>query len=191
VSTSEYAAVVLAGGTGARMSGADKAAIELEGRSLLEHALDALVDAVEVVVVGDPVPTEKPVRFVREDPAYGGPAAALLTGLQALAGESSTVVVLAVDMPRVTPDTVRRLLQAGTGHDGATLVDQTGRRQLAMALDVVRLRAKAPAYESWQGLPLRRLLASLELVPVAAIDDEAQDVDTWADLRDLKGCGGT
>jgi hypothetical protein len=59
-----------------------------------------------------------------------------------------------------------------------------------MALDVVRLQAEAPASTAWQGLPLRKLLASLELVTIDAIDDEARDVDTWADLRDLKGCGG-
>ncbi len=71
-----FSAVVLAGGTAARMGGADKAGIELGGRTLLEHALDAVVDAVEVVVVGDPVPTDLPATFVREDPPYGGPAAA-------------------------------------------------------------------------------------------------------------------
>ena len=53
-----FSAVVLAGGTAARMGGADKAGIELGGRTLLQHALDAVVDAVEVVVVGDPVPTD-------------------------------------------------------------------------------------------------------------------------------------
>ena len=141
-----FSAVVLAGGTAARMGGADKAGIELGGRTLLQHALDAVVDAVEVVVVGDPVPTDLPATFVREDPAYGGPAAALLTGLGALLEEASTVVVLAVDMPRVTPHTLRRLRLATAGHDGSALVDATGRRQLAMALDVGALRAAASTY---------------------------------------------
>lgn len=187
MSTPEFAAVVLAGGTGARMSGVEKAGIELEGRTLLEHALDAVVDATEVVVVGDPVPTGSAATFVREDPPYGGPAAALLTGLGALRSEPSTVVVLAVDMPRVTPRTVRRLRQAMAGRDGAALVDGAGRQQLAMALDVGTLRATAPPYESWHGLPLRDLLAPLDLVAVAAVGDEDRDVDTWADLRDLRG----
>ncbi len=182
-----FSAVVLAGGTAARMGGADKAGIELGGRTLLQHALDAVVDAVEVVVVGDPVPTDLPATFVREDPAYGGPAAALLTGLGALLEEASTVVVLAVDMPRVTPHTLRRLRLATAGHDGSALVDATGRRQLAMALDVGALRAAASTYQAWHGLPLRDLLAPLDLVEVAATGDEGRDVDTWADLRDLRG----
>ena len=40
-----FAAVVLAGGTAARLDGADKARSSTHGRTLLEHALDALVDA--------------------------------------------------------------------------------------------------------------------------------------------------
>jgi molybdopterin-guanine dinucleotide biosynthesis protein A len=184
---SSFAAVLLAGGTGARMSGADKAAIELDGRTLLEHALDAVVDAVEVVVVGDPVPTHSLATFVREDPAYGGPAAALLTGLGQLLSDAPTVVVLAVDMPRVNPHTLRRLRVEMGGHDGAALVDGTGRRQLAMALDIGAVKAAAPPYEVWHGLALRALLADLDIAEVPAEGDEARDVDTWADLRDLRG----
>ena len=51
---SSFSAVVLAGGVAARLDGVDKASVELHGRTLLTWALDALVDAVEVVVVGDP-----------------------------------------------------------------------------------------------------------------------------------------
>ncbi len=68
------------------------------------------------------------------------------------------MVVLAVDMPRVTPHTLRRLRLATAGHDGSALVDATGRRQLAMALDVGALRAAASTYQAWHGLPLRDLL---------------------------------
>jgi len=185
-SASAFAAVVLAGGQGARLGGADKAGIELGGYTLLDRALDALIDAAEVVVVGDPVPTGIPATFVRENPRYGGPAAGLLTGLSSLATEVASVAVLAVDMPRVTPRTIRRLRRAATGHDGGVLVDGAGRRQLAMFVDVAMLRAAAPAYELWHGLAMRQLLAPLDLAQVAAMGEEARDVDTWADLRDLR-----
>ncbi len=75
-----YGAVVLAGGRAARLGGFDKASVEIGGRTLLERALDAVVDAAEVVVVGEQVPTERPVTFVLESPRWGGPVAALLTG---------------------------------------------------------------------------------------------------------------
>ena len=62
LSAGGFAGVVLAGGTAARMDGIDKAAIELHGRTLLELALDAFLDADEVVVVApDSVPTNRPV----------------------------------------------------------------------------------------------------------------------------------
>ena len=48
-----FCAVVLAGGQAARLGGADKASIEVDGRTLLAHALDAVIDAAEVVVVGE------------------------------------------------------------------------------------------------------------------------------------------
>ncbi|WP_275693401.1 NTP transferase domain-containing protein [Nocardioides sp. TF02-7] len=59
-----FAAVVLAGGRGSRLGGFDKAGIEVRGRTLLEHALDAVVDAAEVVVVG-PAGADRPPGDVR------------------------------------------------------------------------------------------------------------------------------
>lgn len=180
-----FAAVVLAGGRAARLGGADKASVEVDGRTLLGHALDAVVDAAEVVVVGDPVPTERPVTFTRESPRYGGPVAALLTGRDALLRHVPTLAVLAVDMPRVSARTVRRLHEAAAGRDGAALLDPDGRRQLAMVLDVARLDAVRPDHEGQHGAALRTLLAPLDLVDVPAEGREHRDLDTWADLRDL------
>ena len=73
-----WAAVILAGGTAVRLDGADKASLEYDGSTLLEHTLTAVAEAVEVVVVGEEVPTSRPVTFRREDPPFGGPAAGLL-----------------------------------------------------------------------------------------------------------------
>jgi molybdopterin-guanine dinucleotide biosynthesis protein A len=183
-----FGAVVLAGGRASRLGGFDKATVEVAGRTLLATALDAVLDAGEVVVVGDQVPTERPVTFVREDPRHGGPVAALLTGCDALLRRPRTVVVLAVDMPRVTARTVRRLHEAHAADpdaDGAVLVGPDGRRQLALVLDRERLEAVRPDHEAQHGYAVHRLLAGLRLVEVPAEDDEHRDVDTFADLRDL------
>lgn len=187
LTTTGFAAVVLAGGTAARLDGADKASLEHAGRSLLEWSIDALIDAVEVVVVGDPVPTTRPVTFTREDPRYGGPVAALLTGRDALARRVSTLGVLAVDMPRVSAYTFRRLREAAQGRDGAFLTDPSGRRQLAGVLDVARLDAVRPDHEGQHGMALHRLLAGLDLAEVPPQGEEARDIDSWADVRDLQG----
>lgn len=181
----ELAVVVLAGGTAVRMDGVDKASVELDGRTLLEWALDALVDAGEVVVVGEPVPTSRPVTFTREDPPRGGPVAGLLTGYDALLHRPGRLGVLAVDMPRVTAATFRRLAAALPGHDAAFLVDDTGHRQLCGLLDPAALDGVRPDHEGQHNMSLRRLLAPLDVAQVPATDQEARDVDTWRDLRDL------
>lgn len=182
-----FSAVILAGGQGTRLGGVDKASVEVDGRTLLVHALDAVIDATEICVVGDPVPTERPVTFTVENPRYGGPAAALLTGVDALLRQTPTVAVLAVDMPRLTHGTFRRLLDAAAqgGVDGAVLTDPDGRRQLAMVVDREALLGVRPDLEGQHNLPLHRLLEPLNLVSVPGDDLEHRDIDTWADLRDL------
>lgn len=180
-----FAAIVLAGGRAERMGGVDKAAARIAGRSLLEHVLDAVAAATQVVVVGPVAPTDRPVAFTREEPAGGGPAAGLLAGRDAVPA-ADLLVVVAVDMPKVTEATVRRLLSAAAGHDGAFLVDSQGHRQLAGVLQAASLDAVAPAPAERRNLPLHRLLAPLDLVDVASVGDEARDVDTWTDLAQLR-----
>ncbi|QZY29276.1 molybdenum cofactor guanylyltransferase [Nocardioides coralli] len=176
----DLAAVILAGGTAARLDGADKASIEYAGTTFLERALAATGAAGEVVVVGAPVPTSRPATFVREDPPLGGPVAGLAAGRAALAHDPGLLLVLAVDMPRVTAATFDRLLAALPGHDGAVLCDADGRRQLALALAAGGLDRALP--QDPHGFPLHRLLSELDLVDVPARNAEAQDVDTWQDL---------
>ncbi len=184
-----FSAVILAGGRAARLDGVDKASVEIDGRTLLTHALEAVLDAREVVVVGEQVPTDRPVTFTLEDPRYGGPAAALLSGCDQLLLPAPKLAVIAVDMPRLTPWTLRRLHEAAAavGVDGAVLGDRDGRRQLAMVLDRARLAEVSPDLEDRHDLPLHRLLEGLRLVTVLADHEEHRDVDTWADLRDLAG----
>jgi CTP:molybdopterin cytidylyltransferase MocA len=95
------------------------------------------------------------------------------------------VGVLAVDMPRVTAWTFRRLHQAAVGHDGAFLTDGDGRRQLCGVLDAAALARVRPDHEHQHGMALHRLLAPLDLAEVGPEEGEERDVDTWADLRDL------
>lgn len=182
-------AVVLAGGQAMRMGGLDKASIEIGGVTLLERALAATGPADEVVVVGNPVRTSRPVTWAREMPPGGGPAAGLLAGLDQLRSRPQLVCVLAVDMPMVTARTFGRLLQAVQSGpvDGAVLEDQEGRRQpLAAVYRRAALRASRPDERGEEhGLAMKYLLSGLRLVDVSAQGREALDVDTWEDLRAL------
>jgi molybdopterin-guanine dinucleotide biosynthesis protein A len=188
VVAAEFGAIVLSGGEAVRLGGADKASIDVGGRTLLERTIAALVDAAEVVVVGTEVPTSRPVTFTREDPAGGGPAAGLLAGLRRFARTPALVVVLAVDMPLVSADTVRRLVAAAHG-DGAVVVDPEGRVQyLCAAYSVTGLERawQATGRDSAHGLAMRRLVEELRLTEVAAVGAETRDLDTWEDLAELR-----
>ena len=183
-------AVVLAGGTAVRMDGIDKASLQIEGVTLLERALAATMSAAEVVVVGSPIAASRSVVWTREEPAGGGPAAGLLAGLDRFLAAPDLVVVLAVDMPRVNAGTVARLtwaVEASASVDGAVLVDEDGRRQtLAAVYRWAALQSARPKdRSSAQGLPMHALVGDLRIVEVPVVGDEARDVDTWADLRNL------
>ncbi|GGP87551.1 MULTISPECIES: NTP transferase domain-containing protein [Streptomyces] len=182
-----YDAIVLAGGAARRLGGADKPALSVGGRALLDRVLDACPDALRTVVVGGRRPTARPVRWTREDPPGGGPVAALDAGLRDTT--AGLVLVLSADLPFLDRDTVRALLAAPDAHgtDGAMLRDPDGRDQpLVAAYRAEPLRREiallATEHGGLAGLPLRALTAELELVPVTAQPLAAFDCDTWDDL---------
>ncbi|MFD5253174.1 NTP transferase domain-containing protein [Streptomyces bobili] len=177
---------MLAGGGARRLGGADKPGVRVGGRALLDRVLGACSEAGATVVVADPRPTARPVRWAREDPPGAGPVAALGAGLRH--STADTVVVLSADLPFLAADTVRRLLAAleGQGAEGALLTDADGRDQpLVAAYRTSALRRELAAlgeeHGGLAGLPLRRLTAGLDLTrvpdPVASFD-----CDTWDDI---------
>jgi len=186
------AAVILSGGSGVRLGGVDKASIEIDGLTLLEHALTSTAAAQEVVVVGPEQPTTRPVTWTREEPHGGGPAAGLLAGIDALVEPPGLVCVLAVDMPRFSARTLGRLVDVlaaeGEDTDAVCLVDDEHRKQwLAAVYRYDALVAARPEDRSAEhGLSIRRLMLPLRIVGVPAVAHETRDVDTWADLRDLR-----
>lgn len=180
---------MLTGGTAVRLDGADKASLELAGCTLLETALAALAEVPDVVVVGDELPTSRPVTFRREDPPRGGPVAGLLAGLTGFARLPGAVAVLAVDMPLVRPDTFRRLAAARGEADAAVLTSGDGRRQpLCGVYDATALRSAADraGEPSGHGLSMTLVLDGLDFVEVPTVGGEDQDVDSWEDLRRLR-----
>lgn len=103
-------AVILAGGGARRLGGADKPALTVGGRPLLDRVLSACAGATATVVVGPRRPTRRPVVWVREEPPGGGPLAALDAGLRHTTED--IVLVLSADLPFLREETVRAVLAA-------------------------------------------------------------------------------
>ncbi|HEY8588234.1 MAG TPA: NTP transferase domain-containing protein [Naasia sp.] len=204
-----WAAVILAGGRGSRLGGADKAALRLGGVPLVDRLLSALADAAAVVVVGDHPPTSAAalvrVSVVRENPPFGGPVAATAAGLDELSrleesarvpGHPDAVALLAVDMPHAAAalplllDAWPSSAEAGQEADGVIAVDGAGRRQSLLALyrtDRLREAVAGIVRERGgvEGSSMRLLLAGLDLREVPVPDLAAADVDTPEDAARL------
>ncbi|MFD5057604.1 MULTISPECIES: NTP transferase domain-containing protein [unclassified Streptomyces] len=182
-----YDAIVLAGGAAKRLGGADKPAVRVGGRALLDRVLAACADAATTVVVGGRRPTPRAVTWTREEPQGGGPLAALGAGVRHTSSER--VLVLSADLPFLRESTVEALL-AAAGHgdrDGALCVDQDGRDQPLVAVyraEPLRreLALLATEHGGLAGLPLRLLTHELDLARVEAGPLASFDCDTWEDI---------
>jgi molybdopterin-guanine dinucleotide biosynthesis protein A len=179
-----YDAIVLAGGEGRRLGGVSKPAIEIGGRRLIDIALDAVTDAAHTIVVGEPLPTARAVEWTREQPAGGGPVAAIAAALPLVTAE--TVIVLAADLPFITLTAVDQLVRGKANAAAAIAVDETGRDQpLLGCYATARLREAMPA-ESHHA-PMRTVLAELAAGEIVRLSlggtpPVTWDCDTAADL---------
>jgi molybdopterin-guanine dinucleotide biosynthesis protein A len=173
--------IVLAGGAGSRL-GQPKATVVLGGRTLVEHAVDALRSLCEdVIVVGRPevdLP-ELAVRVVHDRAGPDCPLNALATGLGAVTGDD--VLVLACDMPNAEP--VLRRLVAAEPAGALVAVDDAGRLQ--------PLCARYPRVEALAGAELllaageRRMHALVERLGASTLPAtrrELANINTRDDL---------
>jgi molybdopterin-guanine dinucleotide biosynthesis protein A len=186
-------AVVLAGGRAQRLGGVDKVLLlDAEGVPLLSRALAAVAQARRVVVVGPDrdlasLGAGPLVVQVREDPPFGGPAAAIAAALPLI--ESPWVLVLAGDQPRVGRGVAALLeaVQADPVIDGAVLVDAEDRPQwLAACYHADALRAALVDHET-RDSAIGALLSGLRLASVPDRTGASDDVDTPADVDRLLG----
>ena len=186
----EVAAIVLAGGE-ARRFGGDKLAADLDGRALLEVALDGLPDDWAVAVVGPPRRLVREITVLREDPPGGGPAAGLITGLiWALTAEVEAIVTLPGDAPE--GGRAALLLWAELGRqerDAVVGVDGSGRDQvlqLALRPAAARLLVELAGPDRGRDQSVRRLVAKLTPARLALADSLSADIDTVDQLRHFR-----
>ena len=122
-----FDAVVLAGGAGRRLGGADKPWVVVAGLPLVDHVLEAVRSARCVVLVARPELARAGVLMTLEDPPGGGPVAGLAAGLAVLDHEAPAddglVVVLACDVPaagRALPTLLAAVVPGATALGSST-----------------------------------------------------------------------
>ena len=172
-----FSGAVLTGGRSTRM-GSNKALVELRGRPLAAYPRDALqaAGAAEVVAVGgDPVAlTALELAVVADEQPGQGPLGGILTALRW--ARTPVVVVLACDLPAVTPAVVRHLVAACDEDVDAAVPVVDGHPQVVAA--AWRRRALASleaAFASGCRAP-RELLSRLRIcevhdLPSGSLDD--------------------
>lgn len=184
-----FGAILLAGGRASRMGGIDKPGLMVDGVSMRDRAIAAVgsAGADPVIVVGPESASGHDVRWVREDPPFSGPAAAVVTALAALGADAAEwTFLLACDLPR--PEAaIAALAQGIPGQDGACLADADGRMQWLTGVYRTAALAEAAASVPAGGrdLPVRVLLSRLAVVALPDPGASARDVDTWEDYEEL------
>jgi molybdopterin-guanine dinucleotide biosynthesis protein A len=187
-----FDAIVLAGGDARRMHGADKALLSVGGARLLERVLAAVSGAGRSIVVGphrDIRAPADPCRLMwrREQPAGGGPVAAVAAGLEAVT--AARVVVLAADLPWIAPavPVLLAALDGDAGADAACLADADGRiNYLAAAWRTTALRRALDVIDNPAGASMRALSSVAALRTVPDPDSWSRDCDTWDDLAQAR-----
>lgn len=188
------AGLLLAAGAGTRL-GRPKALVEIGGQRLVDRGVHTLSDGgcAPVLVVLGAADTELPdgastVRNPRWDTGMGS---SVRVGIDALPPDADAVVIALADQPLVTPDAVRRLIDAREQGARAAVATYNGNQRnpvllgreywstvYGMAVNDVGARPFLRAY-------------SYMVTPVAC-DDVAspEDIDTEEDLERLSGVLG-
>ncbi|WP_253905763.1 NTP transferase domain-containing protein [Arthrobacter sp. H5] len=186
-----FDAAVLGGGRSSRLGGTAKSSLQLDGQTLLRIACAAAVGARRLVVVGTGAPQGRHcihnAEVIREDPPFGGPAAAVAAAVVHLRPQPAAwLLVLACDMPRIAR-AVPVLLDAAARSDRSVLARDDSREQpLAALYRTADLDAAVRQIGgSVRNLSMRALLATVQWSAVDVPHGTTMDVDTWADARAL------
>jgi molybdenum cofactor guanylyltransferase len=177
------AAIVLAGGRSIRF-GSDKLRHRVDGRTLLERTLDAAAEFSPIVLVSaHPQPPD--LIGVCEFPRWGGPAAALAAGLDALPAEVEETVILPADLadPRAAVHVLRTMEPGVALDDGRPQWLLTRSAVAPIVARITELRRGGDL----AGLPMGAVLDFLPRVPIGR---DVPDIDTRSDLARLEPAHG-
>lgn len=187
----EMTALVLAGGRGRRM-GADKAGLDIGGRTLLEHVLvqiEPLFDEILVSISdGRPPGTagrarrRTDIRLVVDDVPGQGPVGGILAGLKAARNDACLAV--ACDIPDIDLDLLRLLARTACWSEIAVPVGPAG---LYEPLFAVYRKSVIPRIEGLLASGERSLLPLFDRCRTAVVQFEdagrIRNLNTRADYE--------
>jgi molybdopterin-guanine dinucleotide biosynthesis protein A len=170
-------AVILAGGKARRMQGQDKGLIIVQGRRLIDYAVEAAAPRVRNIFINanrNMAEYESLGYPVHKD-RYGdnaGPLAGILTALD-LIDEDALLLVLPCDMP-VLPDDTPGLLRAGllAGDADICCIRSQGRIQPLISLMHTRVRQNLQQFLQSGQHTVMDWVGQLQMVIVDIEDDE-------------------
>lgn len=176
-------AIVLCGGVGVRLGGADKPLLELAGKPLLGHVLERVAPQVAAVVLAcaDARTYQRfGHRVVVDDAPRQGPLGGIVSALGAVATE--WVFTSPADTPFLPTNLVAKLAAAGRRHGAAAAVAGGRRQNLSVLLNADRA-ASLTAFFAAGGRAVHQWLDA-NSVPTATFPAAAfLNVNTEADLR--------
>jgi molybdopterin-guanine dinucleotide biosynthesis protein A len=146
----EVTALILAGGQGRRMGGEDKGLLDVAGKPLVQHVLEAVKPQVDGILISANRNHERYAAYgyrVLADPleGYQGPLAGFLAGIRV--ARTPYLVTLPCDGPLLGGDLVARLRAALEAAGAEIAVAHDGRRlQPVYALLKTALRPSLEAY---------------------------------------------
>ncbi len=180
------AGVILAGGRGRRMGGADKALVRLHDRPLLDHAVARLRPQVGMLAIsanGDAARFAAWGLPVLADARPLGPLAGVLAGLDWAQG-CDGVVTVAVDTPFFPPDLAARLAAAGP----AAMAESGGVLHPTFALWPVDCAPRLRAFLDSGAVPrVTDFARAVGAVPVAFEDGDFHNINTADELAVAEG----
>ena len=171
-----FSAVLLAGGQSRRM-GEDKATLFFRERPLWQNQLGILRElAPEMIFVSartDPPWRPGDVQFVADAPPSRGPLSGIAAAISQKTGDH--LLVLGIDMPFMTADYLRKLLdRVGPGRGAVPMIDNRAEPLAAIYPRCAEVDfTNALAGEDFSLQPLiARLIAAGELESVEVSDEE-------------------
>ena len=189
IAPAEVTGIVLCGGQGRRIGGIDKPLIRVNGRCLLDHALERLAPQASRIVLSvganEPAYREFGCELVADEEAGEGPLAGLVSAFRVV--KTKRALTLPGDTPLPAPTLVQRLAQDAVTKGVAVAHDGQRRQNLTMLIDETQRAALTQFYRA-SGRAVHRWFAEIAL-PSSDLSDLASsfiNINTPEDLAALR-----